>query len=184
MTAAKKLNNTILVTSPQEHAQCNVLKNISDMFSMISAQKAEVKPRQSRRIKGHNEAKFPRVEKSKIPRVAEDLIVMCPRSVVAPEKNRPLPPTINYTSKPPQSDTPVANTRSRRFSRMATQEALLSAIKMSSTKVTPKMISARQLPMKLLCEMAGAVMDLSGEFLEYIQLMKRDEYHVIRVKYL
>ena len=67
-TAAKELNNTILGTVPQEHAQYNALKNISDMFSMIAAQKAEAKPRQSGRIKQHNESKYPRVEKAKIPR--------------------------------------------------------------------------------------------------------------------
>ena len=129
---------------------------------MIAAQKAEAKTRQSRQIKRNNEAKSPRVEKSKIPRMAEDLIVTCPRAVVAPEKNQPPPPTINYTFKPPQSETPAANTRSRGFSRTATQEALLSAIKISSTTVTPQMLAARRLPMKLLCEMEGAVMDSSG----------------------
>ena len=61
MTAAKELNNTIIVTVPKDHAQYNALKNISDMFSMIAAQKAEAKPRQSILIKRHNEAKFPRV---------------------------------------------------------------------------------------------------------------------------
>ena len=118
---------------------------------MIAAQKAESKPRQSRRIKKHNESKSPRVDKSKISRVAEDLIVTCPRAVVAPEKNRPPPPTINYTSKPPQSETPAANTRSRGFSQTDTQEALLSSIKISSTTVTPQMLAARQFPVKLFC---------------------------------
>ena len=146
---------------------------------MIAAQKAAAKPRQSRQIKRHNETNFRRVEKSKISRVAEDLIVMCPRAVVAPEKNRPLPPTINYTSKPPQSETPAENTRSRGFSRMGTQEAILSAIKISSTAVTPQMLASRRFPMKLLCEMAGAVMDSSGEMFEYRHLMKRDEYRVL-----
>ena len=84
MTATKELINTILRTVPQEHAQYNALKNISDMFNMIAAQKSEAKPRQSIRIKQHNEAKSPRVEKAKNTRVAKDLIVACPQEVVAP----------------------------------------------------------------------------------------------------
>ena len=146
---------------------------------MKAAKKAEDKPRQSRRIKQHNEAKSPRVKKSKNSRVDKDLIVTCPRSVVAQEKNRPTPPKINYTSKPPQSETPAANTLSREFSRTATQEALLSAIKMSSTTATTKILAARKLPIKLLCEMAREVMDSIGEMLEKRHLMKRDKYCVI-----
>ena len=82
------------------------------------------------------------MEKPQNPRVAEDLIVACPRVVFAPEKNWPPPPTITYTtkrqyvliyiSKPPQSETPAANTRCIGFSHTATQGALISAIKMSS----------------------------------------------------
>ena len=131
MTVAKELNNTIIDTVPKEYAQYNALKKISDMFSMIAAQKAEAKPRQSSRIKQHNEAKSPRVEKAKIPRVAKDLIVACHRAVVASEKSRPSPPQItyttkrqyvsNYTSKQPQSETPAANTRSRGISSTVTQ---------------------------------------------------------------
>ena len=55
------------------------------MFSMITAKKAEATPRQSSRIKRHNEAKSPSVEKAKIPRVVRDLIVACPQEVVAPD---------------------------------------------------------------------------------------------------
>ena len=86
MTATKELNNTILCTVPQDHAQYKALKNISDMFSMIAAQKSEGKPRQSRRIKRHNEANSPRVERSKIPRGDKDLIVTCPQALVATDK--------------------------------------------------------------------------------------------------
>ena len=189
MTLAKELNNTIVCMVPTENAQYYALKNISDTFRIIAALKAEVKPRQSSLIKQHNEAKSPRVEKAEIPTLAKEFIIVCPQTVVAPNKSRPPPPTITYTTKrqyvsnyipkPPQSETPVANTRFREISYTVTQEALLSAIAMSSMTVTPQILAARRFPMKLLCEMAGAVIDSSGEVLEYRKLITRDKYCII-----
>ena len=121
--------------------------------------------------------------------MGEDLIVQCPKAVVAPDKILTPPPSLtyttkrqylsNYTPKPPQSETSEANKRYRGISRTVTQESLQSAIEMSSTTSTTQMLAARRFPMKLLCEMEGAVIDLSGEMLGYRILMKRDDYRVI-----
>ena len=48
---------------------------------------------------------------------------------------------------------------------------MLSYIKMSDTKVTPRNLASQKFPMKLLCEIAGAILDgKTGKMLEYRHL--------------
>ena len=56
---------------------------------------------------------------------------------------------------------------------------MLAAVEISTERPTPRNLSSRKFPMQMLCEMAGAIMDVNGGLLEYIHLMKREEYRNI-----
>ena len=68
-----------------------------------------------------------------------------------------------------ESDTPERNTRAQR--RTLTQEVIYCFMNTTSTPATPKNLVSRKFPMKLLCKIAGAVLDRStGELLDYWHL--------------
>ena len=56
-----------------------------------------------------------------------------------------------------EADTPARNTRAQR--RTLTQEVIYSCMKIMSTPETPRNLASHKFPMKLLCEIAGAVLD-------------------------
>jgi len=74
---------------------------------------------------------------------------------------------------------PAHNTRARKQAREVTQEAMLSVVELSDCAVSPQNLASRKFPMKLLCEIANAIMDESGEMLEYRHLMARPQYRQI-----
>ena len=53
---------------------------------------------------------------------------------------------------------------------------MLAAVEISTERPTPRNLSSRNFPMQMLCEMAGSVMDLNGDLLECIHLIRREEY--------
>jgi len=82
--------------------------------------------------------------------------------------------------EPQEIQAPACRTSSRLArGRTIPQEAMLSCIEMSDAKVNPRSLAQRKFPLKLLCEMAGAIMDANGEMLEYRHLIKRPEYRDI-----
>jgi hypothetical protein len=87
----------------------------------------------------------------------------------------------NTITQEDTDDQPAYNTRSkRRTTPTITQEALLAAIQMTTTAPSPKEMTARKLPLQLLCEMAGSVLDSNtGDLLEYRHLIRRPEYQEI-----
>ena len=54
-------------------------------------------------------------------------------------------------------DTPAKNTRAK--GRTLTQEVMLSCMELTDTPATPRQLTSRKLPMKILYEIAGAVLD-------------------------
>ena len=77
-----------------------------------------------------------------------------------------------------QADAPARNTRSQH--RTLTQEVIYSCMDITSTPATPRQLASRKFPMKLLCEIAGAVLDGStGELLEYRHLRINPRYRQV-----
>ena len=71
---------------------------------------------------------------------------------------------------------PVYRLRNREV-RSITDEAMLSALEITQQPVEAKRLAARQFPLQLLCELAGAVLDpKTGELMEYRHLIKKPEY--------
>ena len=124
------------------------------------------------------------MENSPPPRVPERLIVAYPPAVVASDEDpkHPMPPLPNYISQeePDEPDEPTFQRRSRRVAaRSFTQEAILTAVEITTCHLDPAKLAQRKFPKQLICELAGAVMDRNGDLLEYRHLMKRDEYKQI-----
>ena len=68
-----------------------------------------------------------------------------------------------------EADTPERSTRAQR--RTQTQEVIYSFMNITSTPETPRNLASRKFPIKLLCKIAGAVLDRStGELLDYWHL--------------
>ena len=58
-----------------------------------------------------------------------------------------------------------------------TAEAILSTLEVTSSKMDPAKLAARQFPLQVLCEIAGAVLDQeTGDLLEYRQLINHPKY--------
>ena len=56
-------------------------------------------------------------------------------------------------------------------------EAMLSAMEMTTVPLKAKNLAARRFPLQLMCELAGAVLDpKTGELMEYRHLIKKPEY--------
>jgi hypothetical protein len=107
--------------------------------------------------------------------------------VASPTKTTPLPDWFdgyeeqvanqrkqyNAITQEDTDDQPAYNTRSKRHTTPTiTQEALLAAIQMTTTAPSPKGMAARKLPLQLLCEMAGSVLDSNtGDLLKYRHLI-------------
>ena len=80
-----------------------------------------------------------------------------------------------FSKKEYEADTPSRNTSSQR--RTLTQEVIYSCMNITSTPETPRNLAAQKFLMKLLCEIAGAVLDGStGELLEYWHLRINPQY--------
>ena len=61
--------------------------------------------------------------------------------------------------------------------RTITDEAMLSALELTTVPLKAKNLAARRYPMQLMCELAGAVLDpKTGELMEYRHLIKKPEY--------
>ena len=74
-------------------------------------------------------------------------------------------PLIPNNSSQDYGDTPANNTKSQR--RTLTQEVMLSSMELTNTPATPRQLASRKFPIKLLCEIAGAVLDgETGEMME------------------
>ena len=56
---------------------------------------------------------------------------------------------------------------------------MIAAVEMTTAQPTPRNLASRKFPMQILCEMAGSIMNLNGDLLEYVHLMKRYEYRNI-----
>ena len=76
----------------------------------------------------------------------------------------------NITNVIEDDQPPAKNTRSIR------REKLLSAVNLSGSCPSAHQCSRRKFPMKFLTDYAGAVLNKSGELLEYRHLIKRPEY--------
>ena len=55
----------------------------------------------------------------------------------------------------------------------------MAAVEMYTAQPTPRNLARRKFPMQMICEMAGSIMDVNGDLLEYRHLMKRVEYRKI-----
>ena len=77
-----------------------------------------------------------------------------------------------------EADTPARNIMAQR--RILTQEVIYSCMNITSTPATPKNLASRKFLMKLLCKIAGAVLDGSiGELLEYRNLRINPQYRQV-----
>ena len=86
-------------------------------------------------------------------------------------------PNPNNISKD-DGNTPAQNTRSKR--KALTQEVILSCMELTDTPATPRQLALKKLPMKLLCEIAGAVLDgETGEMMEYRHLRISPRYREV-----
>ena len=113
----------------------------------------------------------PRV-KSTIPKqeIVPQLIVECLTEAVVESLKHPIP---NYISQD-EEEAPSQNTRSRKhIQRTITQEAILLAMKSTSSAPTARQYSSQNSPRKLLCDLANAFMDANRELLQYLHLMDR-----------
>ncbi len=106
---------------------------------------------------------------------------MCPAGAVVASKET-LIPTITQEGKDEEEVTPAPSTKAQQIARSVTQEACLAAIEISNTTPTARYLASRKFPLELLCEMAAAVMDSSGELLQYRHLIARPEYQVMWTK--
>ena len=86
-----------------------------------------------------------------------------------------------FSTQEDEVDTPARNTRTRR--RTLTKEVIESCMDIMSTPATPRNLESRKLLIKLLCEIAGAVLDGStGDIFKYRHLRKNPQYRQVRGK--
>ena len=164
VTAAQQLTETLKGAVPGSHEELEALKRMGEQFKTIAANKAKEK---SKEQKGNRIQLVPRVGESQVPRVEARKIVAYPTEAVVASKpmtRRPPPIIPNYSNV----DIPAANTRLRKAkaTRSVTLEAMIMACEMSIATIKASSLTGRRFPIQLLCEMAGAVMDASGEMLE------------------
>ena len=116
------------------------------------------------------------------PRVnaSQGLIVAYPKEAVgkASKEAQPIQYHRNH-SKQDEEEAPAHNTRSRKGTRSITQDLMVAAVEMTTAQLTPRNLASRNFPIQMLCEMAGSIMDVIGDLLEYRHLMKRVEYRKI-----
>lgn len=132
------------------------------------------------------------------PRVgqAERLIVACPPALIDTLVKTPAPPQAhsphlippdNEEDEEERQPTPKETTTYPKdrdetpkghqyLTRSCTAQVLLACMELHLSTLSPKMLACRKLPMQLWCDMAGAVMDINGDLLEYRHLIKRPEY--------
>ena len=72
-----------------------------------------------------------------------------------------------------RDDPPIGH---RYPTRSRTAQVLLACMELHLSTLSPKTLAGRKLPMQLWCDMAGAVMDINGDLLEYRHLIRRPEY--------
>ena len=126
-------------------------------------------------------AQNPRVEEPP-PRVdvSPGLIVAYPTEAVVKSSKEALPTQYhrNYITQD-EEEAPAHNTRTRKGTQSITQELMLEAVEMYTAQPTPINIASRKFPMQMICDMAGAIMDVNGDLLEYRHIMKQEEYRNI-----
>ena len=82
-----------------------------------------------------------------------------------------------------EADTPARNTRAQITT--LNQELIYSCMNITSTPATPRNLASRKFLIKLLCKIAGAVLDGSiGELLEYRNLRINPQYRQVWGNYL
>ena len=110
------------------------------------------------------------VQDSQSPMVDEWLVVACPMDAVA-VSNKKTPKYLMQTlpnnfSQKESKAIPFLQS-SRRVLRLITQEVMLMVVEIAGCELKASSLAQRKFTMRLLCEMAGSVMDTSGEILEY-----------------
>ena len=89
-----------------------------------------------------------------------------------------IPGQPRFSTQEEKTDAPARNTRSQR--RTLTQAVVYSCMDITSTPATPRQLASWKLPMKLLCKIAGAILDAStGELLEYRHLRINPQYRQV-----
>ena len=92
-------------------------------------------------------------------------------------------PTPGVPENAPNDEPVSANTRhraQRRETRSLANEAILSAIEVSSVPLMARRMASRKYPLALLCEIAGAVLDPeTGDLLEYRHLLANPKYQKV-----
>ena len=72
---------------------------------------------------------------------------------------------------------PTTRSRAQMVRWTITQELLLAACEIANYNIEPRKVASQRYPLRLLCELAGAVMDKeSGELFKYLHLMSRPKY--------
>ena len=199
VAVAKILTQTIKVNVTGESEEMEALEKVAEIFETIAKRNP-----QKQKERHHNEhvirlprrtnAQFPRVDKmnaqnSRKHRVEEPpprvdaspgLIVAYPTEAVdkASKEARPTQDHRNHR-KQDEEEAPARNTQERKGTRSITHELMMSAVEMATAQPTPRKLASRKFPMQMLFEMAGSIMDVNGNLLEYINLMKRVEYRNI-----
>ena len=105
--------------------------------------------------------------------VSTGLIVSYPTEAVVKSSKEAWPTQDhrNYITQD-EEEAPAHNTRTRKGTRSITKELILAAVEMSTVQPMPRNLASIKFPMRLLCDMAGAIMDVNVDLLEYRHLMK------------
>ncbi|KAL7532914.1 hypothetical protein ACHAXR_004935 [Thalassiosira sp. AJA248-18] len=190
VAAAQQLAQAIGGNSKGENKAMEALKEAAKLFEEIAQdnkRKVTATTNKNKTFKTQQSVALPRVQKAtgEAPLTSPRLVVACPSEAVVESKRHPFPdlniPKYKAIIIEKQTEAPAHNTRSRKeIPRTITQEAMLTAVKMSSTNTTARNLAGRKFPMKLLCELAGAVMDANGELMQYRHLIKHpSEYREV-----
>lgn len=65
---------------------------------------------------------------------------------------------------------------SQYWTRSTMARILLSCMEIHQPQYSARQLASRKFPLLVLCELAGAVMDINGELLKYCHLVNRDKY--------
>ena len=111
------------------------------------------------------------------PRVdASPGLIVAYRKEAVDKSSKEARPTQDHKNhrKQDEEEAPAHNNRARKGTRSITKELMMAAVEMSTAQPTPRNLASRKFSMKILCEMARAIMDVDGDLLEYRHLMKRE----------
>ena len=112
--------------------------------------------------------------------VSQGLIIAYPKEAVdkASKEARPTQDHRNHINQN-EEEASAHNTRAIKGTRSITQEPMMAAVEIYTAQPTPRNLVSRKFQMQMICEMAGSIMDVNGNLLEYRQLMKIVEYRKI-----